>query len=856
MRHGLASVVLSAVAAPAAVAAAGGPITQLGQFPTGFNGSGVPLVIPAIDPSGLEYHAPSGHLFIVDAEIEEVPEAFAIVGANVFEVSTSGTTLYGSWDLTELGDDEPTGIAYNPLDGFFYVSNDDTRRVTRYSFSPGSGFDTDDFVNTLNSAGMDDPEGIACDPASGLLYVLDGHGAFVAVYSHDGSAFTLEDILDIPAINDPANVPLDPEGIAYDACSGHLLLVTSLEERIYEFTGNGFFLARYDISGFSPAPIAPQGLTIGPTSATGDDPDLLAIYIADGGVDNNDDPDERDGEVFEAALGCTPGEVNLPPLLDPIPDLSVEEGEELSLVAEAFDPDAGDVLVFSLAGNPPAGASIGASSGVFTWTPTEEQGPADHDITVRVTDNGIPPLSDETTFTVTVLEANTAPVIDAIPDQVVQEETLLALVATASDSDPGTTLTFSLTGNVPAGAEIDPSTGFFSWTPSEAQGPGSYTLTVRVTDDGAGPLSDQTSFDVNVTEVNAPPVLDPIGDKTVAAAGLLAFTATATDPDGGPGSSADLLAHWPFDSGFESTTGAHGGTPQGGAALTTLPGDSVLGGGALALDGVDDYVVFGDIPLAGDLTVAAWVRPLNVGPSSTSQAVVLGDGDNDDWLRIDSTNVRIRFDGDSNAMSTDPDFVNGEWQHLALVRSGVDVIVYRNGAPAAEDVQDTIFTPEFLGHKTPTPNFYAGLIDDAAIWDGALSAGDVAELHNGGAGLPANQLNTSGLAFSLLGDVPPGAAIDPETGAFTWTAPPEPVSHVFTVRVTDGGVPPLFDEETITVTVTAACPADLDGSGTVAVPDLLLLLAAWGTSGPGDLDGDGTVGITDLLALLEAWGPC
>ena len=42
------------------------------------------------------------------------------------------------------------------------------------------------------------------------------------------------------------------------------------------------------------------------------------------------------------------------------------------------------------------------------------------------------------------------------------------------------------------------------------------------------------------------------------------------------------------------------------------------------------------------------------------------------------------------------------------------------------------------------------------------------------------------------------------------------------------------------------------------VPDLLVLLAAWGsvTCGPPDIDGDGMVAVPDLLTLLAAWGPC
>ncbi len=56
----------------------------------------------------------------------------------------------------------------------------------------------------------------------------------------------------------------------------------------------------------------------------------------------------------------------------------------------------------------------------------------------------------------------------------------------------------------------------------------------------------------------------------------------------------------------------------------------------------------------------------------------------------------------------------------------------------------------------------------------------------------------------------------------------------------------------------AVCPADLDQSGDVGVPDLLALLSAWGTCGDcvEDLNNDGTIGVADLLDLLAAWGPC
>ena len=53
------------------------------------------------------------------------------------------------------------------------------------------------------------------------------------------------------------------------------------------------------------------------------------------------------------------------------------------------------------------------------------------------------------------------------------------------------------------------------------------------------------------------------------------------------------------------------------------------------------------------------------------------------------------------------------------------------------------------------------------------------------------------------------------------------------------------------------CPWDCGLlNGSVAVPDLLALLASWGAAGPCDFDGSGITAVPDLLKLLANWGPC
>lgn len=56
----------------------------------------------------------------------------------------------------------------------------------------------------------------------------------------------------------------------------------------------------------------------------------------------------------------------------------------------------------------------------------------------------------------------------------------------------------------------------------------------------------------------------------------------------------------------------------------------------------------------------------------------------------------------------------------------------------------------------------------------------------------------------------------------------------------------------------AVCPEDLDGDNEVRVPDLIILLGAWGPNPghPADFDADGEVRVPDLIALLAAWGAC
>src|SRR5439155_17862941 len=90
----------------------------------------------------------------------------------------------------------------------------------------------------------------------------------------------------------------------------------------------------------------------------------------------------------------------------------------------------------------------------------------------------------------------------------------LVLTNTSSDPDvPANILTFELVSG-PSGVAVNPTTGVLSWTPTEAQGPSTNTITIKVTDNGSPALSATNSFTVVVNEVNSAPTLTAPANQT------------------------------------------------------------------------------------------------------------------------------------------------------------------------------------------------------------------------------------------------------------------------------------------------------------------------------------------------------
>src|SRR5207249_2211088 len=94
------------------------------------------------------------------------------------------------------------------------------------------------------------------------------------------------------------------------------------------------------------------------------------------------------------------------------------------------------------------------------------------------------------TFQITVNEVNVPPVLVLPPNQPINEQAPFNATATATDSDlPANTWAFELVSG-PSGLIVAPD-GAIAWTPGESQGPGNYTVTVRVTDTNSNAVNEQ-----------------------------------------------------------------------------------------------------------------------------------------------------------------------------------------------------------------------------------------------------------------------------------------------------------------------------------------------------------------------------
>ena len=157
----------------------------------------------------------------------------------------------------------------------------------------------------------------------------------------------------------------------------------------------------------------------------------------------------------------------------------------------------GSPLAFNIVQYPPRGTVSTGTAAVRTYTPSLNKNGVDSfafNLSVGCV------ASAPAFVKITVAPVADTPVLAAIGNKSIKKDSLLTFKATATDGDAGQVITYSMIG-APAGASISSTTGTFTWKPTVA---GTYTFTIRATDNAVPALYDEEQITITVTLTLAP----------------------------------------------------------------------------------------------------------------------------------------------------------------------------------------------------------------------------------------------------------------------------------------------------------------------------------------------------------------
>lgn len=216
-----------------------------------------------------------------------------------------------------------------------------------------------------------------------------------------------------------------------------------------------------------------------------------------------------------------------------------------------------------------------------------------------------------------------------------------------------------------------------------------------------------------------------------------ALTATACDDEPtAPEPKLTLAAYYPLDGDAVDVTGNQPGAIRFGA--TSAPDRFGNPAGALAFDGIDDYVATATTFDFAPRTVAFWFR-LREHLDRYQRILV----QNSDRLQFGAFGVGVthdqRLDGRAGGNGTfhfGPNIEADRWYHIALVREEAIELYYVDGVLIAASLGSpggsiSTNTQLMLGSTRIPDRWFAGDLDDLYIYEDALSPENVLRLYQG-----------------------------------------------------------------------------------------------------------------------------
>ncbi len=233
---------------------------------------------------------------------------------------------------------------------------------------------------------------------------------------------------------------------------------------------------------------------------------------------------------------------------------------------------------------------------------------------------------------------------------------------------------------------------------------------------------------------------------------------------------AGLVAWWPADGDARDPIGLHHGVPINGAGYT-----NGFNGQAFKFDGSNDQVIVpdaDDLDLTNALTLAAWVKVRVY--QNWGGIISKGEGNQLNYGLNSRGDGRFKFSlayGQETVIS----LAHGvdEWHFVAGTWDGTNARIYVDGVLEGTTPFAGSLTPNssrlFLGaDPAGATEYFNGLVDEAAIWNRALSSTEISVLYtagNRGMSKPVCEPPPAGLADWWSGDGNPDDVVGVQHGS-------------------------------------------------------------------------------------------
>ena len=219
-----------------------------------------------------------------------------------------------------------------------------------------------------------------------------------------------------------------------------------------------------------------------------------------------------------------------------------------------------------------------------------------------------------------------------------------------------------------------------------------------------------------------------------------------------------LVSYWKLDdlSGLAlDSLGLNDGTVVG-----ATQGAAGKIGTSYSFDGVDDYInidnVINDLASTTSGTWSAWVKPVDATPAGSEIFINFGDTNRNENLQLYITsngklNGFYRIAGVSQwfLLTSASAFSDNTWTHIAIIHNGTAPVLYVNAVAVAQTFSITTDKTSWFNNQSGLDNgrigdrnyinggetqHFNGSIDEVGIWDRDLTASEITELYNAGAG--------------------------------------------------------------------------------------------------------------------------